>query len=103
MTSSTDAKGPVDSVEPGCTASPGCSDVLVTRGPSYGDGEGNAPVRGGPWRSAGHRCRVSALRSQLSRSSRSPFMQWSTTGRTVVKGHYFGLRGVQASPTARWE
>ena len=35
---------------------------------------------------------------QPSRSSRSPFMQWSTTGRTVSKVHSLGLPGVQASP-----
>ena len=36
--------------------------------------------------------------AQVSRSSRSPFMQWSTTGRTVSKVHSLGLPGVQASP-----
>ena len=37
--------------------------------------------------------------AQPSRSSRSPFMQWSTTGRTVSKVHSLALPGVQASPS----
>ena len=37
--------------------------------------------------------------AQVSRSSRSPFMQWSTTGRTVSKVHSLALPGVQASPS----
>ena len=37
-------------------------------------------------------------RAQDSRSSRSPLMQWSTTGRTVSNVHSLALPGVQASP-----
>jgi hypothetical protein len=36
--------------------------------------------------------------SQVRRSSREPFMQWSTTGRTLAKVHSFGFPGVHASP-----
>ena len=62
------------------------SRTATTRAPQYrGGARGGRPLSIGPI-------------GQVSRSSRSPFMQWSTTGRTVSNVHSLALPGVQASP-----
>ncbi len=81
----------------------GCSREVVGRGwgDRVGPGVGRARGPDGLDRRGTSRARPTGSTDGSGywrRSSRSPFMQWSTTGRTVSKVHSLALPGVHASP-----